>query len=241
MTRTAPLTQLRFPTNSCVWMDAGVLAYRLCDRGFDCAHCPLDAALRGHPLVNGTGGIDGGAGPAFEFPGDRLYSAGHLWVGESAGAADRLRVGLDALAATLVGRPLGFAFGEPGRAVAAGEAVCELELMWGALTIGLPLAGRFVGSNPALDDNPGLVHTDPYRSGWLLEWTPTRASGLGGQSDALEASHRAQHDARHFCRLAALRLLEQTRDTGAACLVDTDIRRLLGDRVYLRMLKELIH
>lgn len=30
----------------CIWMLAGVLTYRLCDRQYDCEHCPLDAALR---------------------------------------------------------------------------------------------------------------------------------------------------------------------------------------------------
>lgn len=32
---------------TCVWMDAGVLTFKLCDRDFDCEHCPLDAALHG--------------------------------------------------------------------------------------------------------------------------------------------------------------------------------------------------
>ncbi len=30
----------------CIWMLAGVLTYRLCDREYDCERCPLDAALR---------------------------------------------------------------------------------------------------------------------------------------------------------------------------------------------------
>ena len=33
----------------CIWMSAGLLRYRLCDREYDCEHCPLDAALRGAP------------------------------------------------------------------------------------------------------------------------------------------------------------------------------------------------
>ena len=32
---------------ACVWMRAGVIRFWLCDRDFDCEHCPLDAALRG--------------------------------------------------------------------------------------------------------------------------------------------------------------------------------------------------
>jgi len=43
---------------TCVWMDAGVLTYRLCDRDFDCAHCPLNAALRGTALAPTVEGFD---------------------------------------------------------------------------------------------------------------------------------------------------------------------------------------
>lgn len=31
----------------CVWMTAGVINYRLCDREFECESCPFDAAIRG--------------------------------------------------------------------------------------------------------------------------------------------------------------------------------------------------
>ena len=34
------------PEQRCVWMSAGILTYQLCDRGFDCANCPLDKAMR---------------------------------------------------------------------------------------------------------------------------------------------------------------------------------------------------
>lgn len=39
----------------CVWMQAGVVGYKLCDREFDCDLCPFDAALRGHALNDWRG------------------------------------------------------------------------------------------------------------------------------------------------------------------------------------------
>ncbi len=33
----------------CIWVLAGVLSYRLCDRSYDCEHCELYHALRGRP------------------------------------------------------------------------------------------------------------------------------------------------------------------------------------------------
>ena len=48
----------------CIWMGAGLLRYRLCDREYDCEHCPLDAALRGAPAPPpapvGTAGLHPG-------------------------------------------------------------------------------------------------------------------------------------------------------------------------------------
>ena len=37
------------PPTCCVWMDAGVVNYKLCDRAYDCERCPLDQALHRRP------------------------------------------------------------------------------------------------------------------------------------------------------------------------------------------------
>jgi len=42
-------TQETPPSTYCVWMDAGVVNYKLCDRAFDCDRCPLDLALHRRP------------------------------------------------------------------------------------------------------------------------------------------------------------------------------------------------
>jgi len=42
-------TQQTPPPTYCVWMDAGVVNYKLCDRAFDCDRCPLDQALHRRP------------------------------------------------------------------------------------------------------------------------------------------------------------------------------------------------
>ena len=39
-----PYQVLAPETEPCVWMSAGLISYKLCDRGFDCENCPLDAA-----------------------------------------------------------------------------------------------------------------------------------------------------------------------------------------------------
>ena len=43
------------PQLPCIWVLAGVLSYRLCDRSYDCEHCELHHALSGDALRAGRG------------------------------------------------------------------------------------------------------------------------------------------------------------------------------------------
>ena len=98
------------PDLPCVWMSAGVLSYRLCDREYECETCPLDQALRGGakdaPLPGGAAAA--GTAPAAEdavgrylsslgagctLHLDRPHSAEGLWLECEPGGT--LRVGLD--------------------------------------------------------------------------------------------------------------------------------------------------
>ena len=97
----------------CVWMTAGMVAYKLCTRDYDCENCPLDVALRGADNVSR---VETGAGthPApvtgekqstsarWDFPADRRYHACHSWVLPLSGR--RVRCGVDAFAAHLLGQ-----------------------------------------------------------------------------------------------------------------------------------------
>ncbi len=95
----------------CVWMLAGVLNYRLCDRNYECETCELYHALHGDPSRDVQGSATGAAGGrgtsdladrylrrltigcALHL--DRAYSRGHLWI-ERHTADDQLDVGLAA-------------------------------------------------------------------------------------------------------------------------------------------------
>lgn len=91
----------------CVWVTAGVLSYRPCDREFDCEACPLYQALRsghGDEGVHGTRAAGAGRGddPVERYMAalgagcalhlDRAYTAEGLWVERQ---ADTVAVGLD--------------------------------------------------------------------------------------------------------------------------------------------------
>ena len=47
-----------------------------------------------------------------------------------------------------------------------------------------PLAGEVVAVNEALEDDPGVVNSDPYGDGWMIRIRPADASDVSGLLDA---------------------------------------------------------
>lgn len=228
--------------SSCIWMSAGLVRYKLCDREFDCEHCPLDAALRGEPGWQGSDHPHADeARRALTFPEDRRYSPGHLWVQERGEACC---VGLDAVATALVGIPHRLKWSDGTGAVRAGDAVLSLDLPYGSLPLAAPVGGRALRRNASLERMPELLAQDPYGAGWLFE-----IEGVGPAAaravDAPMALEQARLDLRHFRRRAALGLLTDTDSVGTT-MADggealTDVRRMLGPQRYLALIRELVH
>jgi hypothetical protein len=124
--------------------------------------------------------------------------------------------------------------------VGPGKAICRIELAGGALTIGAPVSGHARLWNGALDEDPGLLRRDPYRKGWLVEWTPDSGNDLDTLLDAAAAQRQAELDGKRFRRAIAFRLLADANGDAKALGPDTDLRGLLGPEPYLSVLKELI-
>lgn len=236
----------------CIWMTAGLVSYRLCDREYDCDRCPLDAALRGPGSTAAesappaaAGGAKGPNRNGGDFPADRRYGAGHTWLRPSGdGDPGRFRIGLDGLAAALLEAPRAVRCAAAGRFLAPGETACELDLEGGVLALGLPIAGEVVAVNAACRRDPSLVVADPYGDGWLLEIAADAAAPGPRLFPAAEARRRAGHDLRHFRRRVALDLLA-TDDGVGATLPDggeplLDLRSLLGARRHLELVRELV-
>jgi len=56
-----------------------------------------------------------------------------------------------------------------GRKVKAGEACAVVESVKTASDIYSPVSGEITEANQAIVDNPALVNTDPYGSGWFYK------------------------------------------------------------------------
>jgi glycine cleavage system H protein len=232
---------------SCIWMTAGLVSYKLCDRDFDCARCPLDIALRGGAPALPEGGVLSGGGRRGEgFPDDRRYAAGHTWAATGCRPGEpTVRVGLDGFAAALLPRPVLGAGMRGPRELERGDVICDVELPAGTVCVRAPVSGQLERENPALREHPGLIVESPYRDGWLVDMAPAgEERALPGLVDAAEARERAALDLRHFRRRVALHLLADVASVGP-CMADggealTSLSDILGGAQYLEILRGIL-
>lgn len=231
----------------CVWMAAGLVSYKLCDRDFDCTRCPLDVALRGGGTASaGDGFVPGHRRRGEGFPDDRRYAAGHLWVATGGRPGEpTVRIGLDSFAAALLPYPVRASRVGSPRELKRGDVICDIELREGTLSIRAPIGGALDCENPALVEEPGLIVESPYRDGWLVDVVPTGDIAAADELvDAAEARERTSQDVRRFRRRIARHLLKDVASVGP-CMPDggealTSLSEILGGAMYLRILREVL-
>ena len=94
------------------------------------------------------------------------YSRDHLWVlvdGEQA------RIGITDHHQDALGEIVFAKLPEVGQSISAGDAAAEVESSKSVSDVYAPISGSVVGINERLADNPGLLNSDPYGSGWLYD------------------------------------------------------------------------
>ncbi len=242
-----PLRQiLRSGAEPCVWMAAGQIAYKLCDRDFRCEECPLDASLRGRGVPAGAPEVSRPPLPVgdADFPDDRRYGEGHTWAGVT--ADDRVRIGLDAFAARLLRHLSGIVLPPAGARIEKGHAGCWVTDEVITLSLKSPVSGTVVRSNPRLRSSPALAAESPYEEGWLLDVSCENAeAAVLGLLTAAEIRDRARAG---LDRLRDLSLGAATGRQGAPVgptLADggepaRDLRRLLGSTAYYGIVARLL-
>ena len=233
-------------TQPCIWMSAGLLSYKLCDRDFECEHCPLDAALRGQVLdAPRHASLLSVSEVTTSFPEDRLYSPGHSWVRSLRTSDEQLvRFGLDAFAATIIGHCCDIFCPNVCHERAQGEVLCEIDLGLGVLFVNAPIGAAMVAKNVRLQRDPNQLVKAPYGDGWIADLRVQDPSQLRSLSSAHDARDQTKMDLRRFRRRVALQLLADTQGIGP-CLPDggelADLRQILAGPAYLNLIRELIH
>lgn len=94
------------------------------------------------------------------------YTAEHEWLAISDSSA---RIGITEYAQRALGDVVYVSVPAVGSRVTAGEPCGEVESTKSVSDIYCPADGEVTGINAEVDDDPGLVNSDPYGAGWLFE------------------------------------------------------------------------
>ena len=228
----------------CVWMIAGLLTYRLCDRGYECDGCPLDAAIRGvAPAPQSAGPAKAPpALPAWGIRDDRRYHPSYGWVETL--EPGRLRWGIDGLMARLFDRISSVVLPAPATELARGQIACWIVDDGELLPLRSPVTGKVTRVNQAVQRDPGLLSASPYDEGWLVELRgaslPAEDAALCGPAERRETAARqmAKLDRAVRSHLHVDPQVGRTAADGGQRL--TDVRRMLGTRRYHRLIQAVL-
>jgi glycine cleavage system H protein len=114
------------------------------------------------------------------------FTKDHEWIRLQDGVAT---VGITDHAQNALGDVVFVDLPEPGREVAAGEAVAVVESVKAASDVYAPVAGKVVETNAALASDPGLVNREPMEGGWFFRLSGVTEADLAALMD--EAAYAA--------------------------------------------------
>jgi glycine cleavage system H protein len=181
--------------SNCIWVDAGLVSYKLCDRDFECEDCQFDQVMRqesrrGSKTPPGSKSLANGeesfassstyrdalttivrgllsSSVSSTLLADRRYSKNHLWIKKT--DENNYRVGLDKYVVSLFSNTWSLILPQTGTVSRRGAPLSWIILEDGTVVVRSPIAGKVLKSNFQLRESPSLLNSDPYGSGWICE------------------------------------------------------------------------
>jgi len=99
------------------------------------------------------------------FPDDLRYSSEHEWARVE---ANRVTVGITEYAQRELGEIVYVELPDVGTEVEQTETFGTVESVKAVSDLFAPVTGEVVEVNKALEDEPGLINSDPYGDGWMM-------------------------------------------------------------------------
>jgi glycine cleavage system H protein len=253
--------------NHCVWKDAGLVSYKLCDRNFECESCPFDRVMktRREPIEEAAGGptaaptaVHQASQQGFDdmlrqwleplrkapLPNDRIYFSNHLWLKRLSDGG--CRVGIDGCLSRLLHPILGAVLISTPAQLGKDSPFAWLLRDRDTLSLHSPASGSVTATNAALTSKPSMLTSDPYDQGWIMMLTPRSATehGLRGYSSEAFAECLDRQVGR-IETLVSATLGRRRQDVGPSLFdggrrVET-IEQLVGTPVYTKLLAMLLH
>ncbi len=159
--------------NKCVWMDTGLISYKLCTRSYECETCMFDRVMRNDfgavPALNCER-----SGRAFE-PEAGVHEAlffnrQHCWARVENPAL--VRIGIDSILTNFVVKVRTVSLPRPGDRVEQGRVFAHVIQEKHVLELIAPVSGTVSAVNAKLVKSPELIVDDSWESGWLIALQP---------------------------------------------------------------------
>jgi glycine cleavage system H lipoate-binding protein len=178
--------QVQKCNDCCVWMKAGILSYKICDRNFDCEQCPLDSVLQTETAteklssacklylpvsVTLPNNID-------EISADLLrpytqillrmdlnYSQQGLWAQGHPG--NYFRIGLTSYLLELLPESCDVVILAASSRITAGTPLGWMYLHGKTIPLISPVSGTLIRRNADVSKLNGNIRSAPYELGWL--------------------------------------------------------------------------
>ena len=114
-------------------------------------------------------------------PSDLRYTADHEWVKID---GDIATVGVTDFAQGELGDIVFVEVETEGEELEAEEVFGTIEAVKTVSDLILPLAGEVIEFNEALEDDPGLINSDPFGDGWIIKLKMSNVADFESLMDA---------------------------------------------------------
>lgn len=115
-------------------------------------------------------------------PSDVKYTKDHEWIRiQEDGTA---LIGVTDFAQNELGDIVYVDIDSVGNELEADEVFGTVEAVKTVSDLFMPIAGTVEEVNPALDNNPEIVNSDPYAAGWMVKIKPASATDIDALMDA---------------------------------------------------------
>ncbi len=110
------------------------------------------------------------------FPSDLRYTNEHEWIKLESG--NIALVGITDFAQSELGDIVFVEIETAGQELGANDIFGTVEAVKTVSDLFLPVAGKVIEVNPALNNNPELLNSDPYGEGWLIKLEVSNPSDI---------------------------------------------------------------
>ncbi len=111
------------------------------------------------------------------YPAHLKYTKDHEWILVEGNTAT---VGITDFAQRELGDIVFIDINAMGKALAAEEIFGTVEAVKTVSDLFIPVAGTITEINPAIENSPELVNSDPYGEGWMIKMTLENVSDVDG-------------------------------------------------------------